>query len=165
MKNTAFIGLGSNLSYPLQQVQQELTHLSSHPALRVIKISRFYRSKPLQGGPLNQPEYVNAVVKVRTDLDPFSLLQAMQNIEKKQGRVRLPGEHWGPRCIDLDILLYNNEVIKTARLTLPHPGLKEREFVVIPLMEIEADLVLPDGDTLEEIKQRSFFPSLSVIEV
>ena len=129
MKNTAFIGLGSNLSYPLQQVQQALTHLSSHPALRVIKISRFYRSKPLQGGPLNQPEYVNAVVKVRTDLDPFSLLQAMQNIEKKQGRVRLPGEHWGPRCIDLDIIIWDGEVVHSDYV-------QNKYYVINPVNEL-----------------------------
>ena len=112
------------------------------PGLQQLKLSSLYQSKP--HGPQDQPDYTNAVAGFVTDLDPVALLDRLQSIENTHGRVR-NGAQWSARTLDLDILLYGDRVIKSARLTVPHPWMTRREFVVVPLLEIAPDIKLPDG--------------------
>jgi len=136
----AWIGLGSNLENPQQQLSQAVTALNGLNRCRVLAQSRLYRSSPM--GPQDQPDFINAVVKMSTRLDAHKLLHALQEIEKSQGRLR-GGEHWGPRTIDLDILLYGDELINSHDLTVPHPGLPYRAFVLYPLWELDPDIRIP----------------------
>lgn len=136
----AYISLGSNLDDPVSQVQTALASISEIEGVDLIKVSSLYHTKPMG---TSQPDYINAVAKIDTTLKPLALLHALQTIENQQGRVRSE-ERWGPRTIDLDIQLYGNEAMDTDELTIPHYGLKERDFVLMPLFEIEPDLVLPD---------------------
>ncbi|HHJ12991.1 MAG TPA: 2-amino-4-hydroxy-6-hydroxymethyldihydropteridine diphosphokinase [Gammaproteobacteria bacterium] len=136
----AWIGLGSNLDSPLDQVRAALTELAALPDTRLAACSRLYRSAPM--GPPGQPDYINAVAGVDTGLPPQALLDALQAIERAHGRVR--GEHWGPRTLDLDILLYGDLKLDSPRLHLPHPGLLARNFVLVPLAELAPGLML-DG--------------------
>ncbi len=143
-----YIALGSNLADPLQQVHNALEALGVIPMSRVIACSTFYRTKPM--GPQDQPDYLNAVVALDTELAPESLLDHTQAIELSQGRER-KDERWGPRTLDLDMLLYGNEIINTPRLTVPHYGLNVREFMLYPLFELAPDLILPDGTRLADL--------------
>ena len=129
---TAFIGIGSNLDNPLLQVQTALRELAEIPKTELTRSSSLYRTPPM--GPPDQPDYVNAVAALTTTLSPTELLDALQALEARHGRVRTI--HWGPRTLDLDLLLYGNETVHTARLTVPHPGIAQRAFVVLPLAEI-----------------------------
>lgn len=147
----AYIGLGSNLDNPAEQLRRALTALVRLPQTRLAGCSRFYRSAPL--GPQDQPDYVNAVAALDTELAPEALLDALQAIEAAQGRVRL--RRWGPRTLDLDLLLYGDDILATPRLTVPHPGLAERNFVLHPLAELAPDLVLPDGRRLAALLTQS----------
>lgn len=146
-----YIALGSNLAQPLQQVNTALEALDHIPRTHLIVCSPFYRTKPL--GPQNQPDFLNAVVALDTQLPPEQLLDHTQAIERNQGRVR-KDERWGPRTLDLDIMLYGDRVIDTDRLTVPHYGLKQREFMLYPLADITPDLVFPDGETLADCLKR-----------
>ncbi|GAB4300328.1 MAG: 2-amino-4-hydroxy-6-hydroxymethyldihydropteridine diphosphokinase [Thiohalomonadaceae bacterium] len=146
----AYIGLGSNLEHPTEQLRRALDALAQLPQTRLAGCSRFYRSVPL--GPQDQPDYVNAVAAIDTELAPEALLDALQAVETAQGRVRL--RRWGPRTLDLDVLLYGNEVLATPRLTVPHPGLAERSFVLHPLAELAPGLVLPDGRSLAALLEQ-----------
>ncbi|KGQ29368.1 2-amino-4-hydroxy-6-hydroxymethyldihydropteridine diphosphokinase [Gallibacterium anatis] len=148
--NNVYIALGSNLNNPLAQLTQAVQTLKQHPDLKVKKVSSFYGSKPL--GPQDQPDYVNAVAQIETDLEPLALLDALQSIENSQGRVRL--RRWGERTLDLDILLFNQDVISHPRLTVPHCEMKNREFVIIPLFDIAPNLVFPNGESLSEIAEQ-----------
>ncbi|PWC09879.1 2-amino-4-hydroxy-6-hydroxymethyldihydropteridine diphosphokinase [Brenneria roseae subsp. americana] len=140
-----YLALGSNLAQPLRQVRTALAALDNVPLTRVVNRSSFYRSRPL--GPQNQPDYLNAVVALETGLEAERLLDYTQQIELEQGRERK--EHrWGPRTLDLDILLFGDAVIHTARLTVPHYDMKNREFMLYPLAEIAPDLIFPDGEPL-----------------
>lgn len=143
----AYIGLGSNLDDPSRQLHQAIAALQQIPESRLTARSRFYRSKPM--GPADQPDYVNAVAMFDTCLEPLALLDALQAIEQQQGRVR-DGERWGPRTLDLDLLLYGPEVIDLPRLQVPHPGLTRRSFVLQPLFDLAPELTFPDGLTLRE---------------
>lgn len=143
----AYIGLGSNLDDPKGQLQRAIEALRKLPDSRLTAVSRFYRSSPM--GPAGQPDYVNAVAMLDTRLEPLALLDALQAIEQQQGRVR-QGERWGPRTLDLDILLYGAEMINLARLVVPHPEIKQRNFVLQPLNELAPKLVFLDGSTLAE---------------
>lgn len=140
-----FIGLGSNLLNPMQQLKLAVQEIAQLPQTKVVKASSLYASKPM--GPQNQPDYVNAVCKIATALSPYQLLDALQQIELKHGRVRKE-ERWGPRTLDLDILLFGSLNEDTERLQLPHPGIAAREFVLVPLFEITPDLLMPDGQPL-----------------
>ena len=144
----AWIGLGSNLEQPLQQVRSALDELSEIPDTHLIAVSSLYRSAPL--GPADQPSYINAVACLETQLTAVALLDALQAIETAHGRVRT-GVRWGPRSLDLDILLYANEQIVTTRLTVPHPGIAARSFVLYPLAEIAPDLEIPGLGLLREL--------------
>lgn len=142
-----YIALGSNLAHPIEQINNALEALAHLPQTHRILCSPLYRTKPL--GPQNQPDFLNAVVALDTLLSAEQLLDHTQAIERDQGRVR-KDERWGPRTLDLDILLYGDQVINTERLTVPHYGLKQREFVLYPLADIAPNLVLPDGESLAD---------------
>lgn len=143
-----YIGLGANLEQPVKQLQQAVLALRQLPDCSVVAVSAFYGSKPM--GPQDQPDYVNAVAALDTELSATALLDALQYIELSQGRQR-KADRWGPRTLDLDILLYGNEQINTERLTVPHYGMRQREFVLYPLFEIAPDLTLPDGTVVESL--------------
>jgi 2-amino-4-hydroxy-6-hydroxymethyldihydropteridine diphosphokinase len=134
----AYIGLGSNLDNPRQQIQRAIKALGRIPESRLTATSCLYRSKPM--GPVDQPDYVNAVAMLDTCLEPLTLLDALQAIEQQQGRAR-NGERWGPRTLDLDLLLYGAEKIELPRLQVPHPGITQRSF----------ELTFPDGRALREV--------------
>lgn len=144
MKHLCYIGLGSNLADPQRQLQQALSSLSTTPGISEIQCSRFYGSKAV--GPGQQPDYANAVARLTTSLSPLALLDALQAIENQQGRERQV--RWGARTLDLDLLLYSDQIINHPRLVVPHPRLTERPFVLIPLQELAPDLHLPDGTRL-----------------
>lgn len=138
--HTAYVGLGSNLDTPVAQVTAGFEALSRIPATRLVARSRLYGSAPM--GPSDQPDYVNAVAKLDTSLDPHALLDQLQTTESAAGRDR-SGKRWGPRTLDLDLLLYDDLHCRDERLTLPHPGVSERAFVLVPLAEIAPALTLP----------------------
>ena len=133
MSVITYIGLGSNLGDSPQLLAEAVQKLA---ALGQVKVSKLYQSLPM--GPQDQPSYHNAVVQLHTDLEPLALLDQLQKIEQDAGRVRL--RHWGERTLDLDLLLYGQQEIQNERLTVPHVGILERDFVVIPLLDIDADL-------------------------
>ncbi|MDN3615101.1 MAG: 2-amino-4-hydroxy-6-hydroxymethyldihydropteridine diphosphokinase [Vibrio gallaecicus] len=145
---TAYIAVGSNLADPVSQANLAIETLKNLPRSTFIATSKLYSSTPM--GPQNQPDYINAVVAIQTELTPLELLDCTQKIELEQGRVR-KDERWGPRTLDLDIILFGNEVIDSERLTVPHYGMKEREFVLYPLAEIAPSLQLPDGTELTNL--------------
>lgn len=145
-----YLGLGSNQDDPITQIKQAICQLSSHSQLSVRRVSSLYRSAPW--GVVDQAEFVNACVELKTDLSPEQLLQALQFIEKKHKRVR--GLRWGPRTLDLDILLFDQLRLNSPELTIPHLYLIERDFVVYPLAEIAPNLILPNGLSIAEVMER-----------
>jgi 2-amino-4-hydroxy-6-hydroxymethyldihydropteridine diphosphokinase len=142
----SYIGLGANLGDPPAQLRSALDALRHTPGIEVTAVSGFYRTAPL--GPSAQPDYCNAVCAVRTALSPEALLDALQRIERAAGRVR-DGRRWGPRVLDLDLLLFEGHTLQTARLSLPHPQLHLRAFVLVPLAEIAPDLPIPGLGTVQ----------------
>jgi 2-amino-4-hydroxy-6-hydroxymethyldihydropteridine diphosphokinase len=144
----AYIGLGSNLVSPLQQVRQAIAELAQLPRSRLCAVSPIYRSHPL--GPADQPDYINAVAAIDTRLLPLELLDALQAIENHHGRQR-GAVQWGPRTLDLDLLLYGDAVISGSRLTVPHPEMQQRIFVLRPLADIAPLLQLPGGHSLQTL--------------
>lgn len=136
----AYIGLGSNLNDPARQVKAALAALRNIPEARCVRHSSLYRSAPL--GQADQPDYINAVAMLDTRLPARQLLIELQAIERIHGRVR-GAERWGPRTLDLDILLYGDMQLESEELTVPHPRLAERSFVLYPLCEIAPDLEIP----------------------
>lgn len=143
-----FVGIGSNLADPLAQVSAALQELSVLENTQLVECSSLYASRPM--GPQDQPPYVNAVVKLRTGLTPLALLEECQRIEQLHGRQR-KDNRWGPRTLDLDILLYGQQNINLPNLVVPHYGMRQREFVLYPLFEIAPDLVLPCGTTVASL--------------
>lgn len=143
----AYIGLGSNLEQPAEQLSRAFAALDRLPASRVIARSSLYRSRPL--GDLDQPDYLNAVAVIDTGLDALSLLDGMQAIEATQGRAR-GGERWASRTLDLDLLVFGDERHEGPRLSVPHPGLPQRDFVLYPLFEVEPELRIPGMGSLRE---------------
>ncbi len=140
MRLIAYVGIGSNLDDPVAQVREAFEELDAIPDSVLVARSSLYSSKPM--GPVDQPDYVNAVAAIDTLLSPEELHKELRSIEDRQGRER-GGEKWGPRVLDLDLLLYGKKRINTADLTVPHPGLHERDFVIIPLAEIAGNLNIP----------------------
>jgi len=138
----AYIGIGSNLDDPRSQVEQAIQELDSLSQTHCVLHSSLYQSEPLtlDTSPQDQPDYINAVAKLETTLEPQALLAELHQLEARHGRVR--GERWGSRTLDLDILLYDDRLIDTSELTVPHPGLYDRNFVLYPLAEIAPDLVI-----------------------
>ena len=144
----AYIAIGSNLASPLEQVNAAVQALGEIPQSEIVAVSSFYRTPPL--GPQDQPDYLNAAVVLETALDADTLLDNTQRIELQQGRVR-KAERWGPRTLDLDIMLFGHETINTERLTVPHYDMKNRGFMLWPLFEVAPDLIFPDGILLRTI--------------
>ncbi|WP_028023047.1 2-amino-4-hydroxy-6-hydroxymethyldihydropteridine diphosphokinase [Enterovibrio calviensis] len=144
----AYIAIGSNLGNPVEKAQNAIKALAQLPDSRWVICSSLYSSKPM--GPADQPDYVNAVAAIDTALLPLDLLAHTQRIELEFGRER-KDERWGPRTLDLDILLYGDLQLESERLTVPHYGMKEREFVLYPLAEIAPDLHLPDGSAVADL--------------
>lgn len=136
----AYIGLGSNLADPVQQILTALDELCSIPQSQPVARSALYRSAPM--GPRDQPDYINAVAAIDTRLNAKHLLDYLQDIEQRHGRVR-DGERWGARTLDLDILMYGSEISSDPDLTLPHPGAHERVFVLAPLFSIAPQAEIP----------------------
>ena len=136
----AYVGIGSNLDAPRDQVEQAIAALAAIDKTRLVRTSRLYLSAPLDGS--DQPDYVNAVAALLTCLDADSLLRSLQSIEKAQGRSR-GGEKWGPRTLDLDLLVYSSASIDEKDLKVPHPGIGERNFVLLPLLDIAPHLRVP----------------------
>ena len=134
----AFLGLGTNLGDRLANLQRAVDILAAADGVRVVRSSRVYETEPV-GPP--QPEFLNAVLEVDTDLEPHDLLAAAAAVERELHRVR--AAHWGPRTIDVDVLTFDHRVIDTPELTVPHPRMHERPFVLAPLLELEADPPLP----------------------
>lgn len=147
----AYIGLGSNLDEPQQQITVAVQALTSLPASQFIQVSSLYLTKALlpEARPEPQPDYVNAVVELQTELQPAALLANLQAIEQRQQRQH--DYRWGPRNIDLDILLYGEHVIKQPDLIIPHPGLHKRAFVLYPLHEIAPELQIPGQGPLNAL--------------
>lgn len=137
-----WLALGSNLADPLQQVQNALDALAAIPQTRVVAVSSFYRTPPY--GPQDQPDYLNAVVELATALQPDVLLDHTQRVEQEQGRVR-KDHRWGPRTLDLDILLFDRQTLASDRLTVPHYDMHNRAFMLVPLLEIAPAITLPNG--------------------
>ncbi|EJN8063040.1 2-amino-4-hydroxy-6-hydroxymethyldihydropteridine diphosphokinase [Salmonella enterica] len=143
----AYIALGSNLASPLEQVNAALKAIADIPDSRIVAVSSFYRTPPL--GPQDQPDYLNAAVALDTALAPEELLNYTQRIERQQGRER-KAERWGPRTLDIDIMLFGDKIINTERLTVPHYDMKNRSFMLWPLFEVAPELIFPDGLTLRQ---------------
>ncbi|MEQ6918061.1 2-amino-4-hydroxy-6-hydroxymethyldihydropteridine diphosphokinase [Halomonas aquatica] len=139
----AWIGLGSNLEGPREHVERALGELDRLPLTRRVDASRLYASRPV--GPADQPDYINAVAHLMTRLSPLALLDQLQALEQRHGRVR--GRHWGPRTLDLDLLLFDDCRLTLPRLTLPHPEMARRAFVLVPLAELAPAMEF-EGQTL-----------------
>jgi 2-amino-4-hydroxy-6-hydroxymethyldihydropteridine diphosphokinase len=159
----AFLGLGSNLGDRLATLQQAIDLLGREPGIAVQRTSRIWETGPV-GGP-DQPDFLNAVAEIDTALEPHDLLKAVSRVEAELGRTR--DIRWGPRTIDIDILFIDGLTIHDDRLTVPHPRLHERAFVVMPLLELIPDPVLPDNTYLLDVRLpdqqvRPAFPPLNV---
>lgn len=163
MGTVAFLGLGSNLGDRLTNLQGAVDLLQVEPGLRVLTSSRVWETAPVGGPP--QPDYLNAVIRVETDLSARDLLDVAHRVEERLGRVRK--ERWGARSIDIDVLLFDEETIDESDLVVPHPRLAQRAFVLLPLLELIADPVLPDGTRLRELRVNTdgVVPSASPLAV
>jgi 2-amino-4-hydroxy-6-hydroxymethyldihydropteridine diphosphokinase len=147
MRHQAFIALGSNLQDPASQVRQALQQLAMLPETSLLRASSLYRTAPVGYG--NQPDFINAAAGISTTLEPLPLLRALLDIEQRRGRERpFPN---APRVLDLDLLLYDDLTMQTPELTLPHPRLHERGFVLLPLAEIAPELLIPGQGRVSEL--------------
>ena len=143
----AYLALGSNLGDRLANLRRAVELLDATPGVEVVRSSRVYETEPV-GPP--QPAYLNAVVEVETELEPHQLLGAAQAVEEALGRVR--AERWGPRTIDVDVLTYDERTVDEPGLTVPHPRMHERGFVLVPLGELDQDPMLPGGRRLATLR-------------
>ncbi len=159
MTETAYVALGSNLEQPQLQLQKAVTAIADTQHISDVVCSRLYRSDPV--GPAGQPDYCNAVVGIVTSLEPLELLDALQSIENAHGRIR--SLRWGPRTLDLDIILFGHRIIESPRLTVPHYQMQVRNFVLCPLLDVAPDLVLPDGRPLATLVTELGYQGLNVI--
>ena len=148
MPVSVFIGLGSNLQDPQHQISKAITALEALPESQMLAVAPCYRSLPM--GPADQPDYINTVVHMETGLSALALLDQLQAIERSQGRER--AERWGARTLDLDLLAYGNDEIHHPRLTVPHPGIAEREFVLYPLCDIAPTYKIPGLGPVSELR-------------
>jgi 2-amino-4-hydroxy-6-hydroxymethyldihydropteridine diphosphokinase len=142
-----YIGLGSNLQNPTRQIQTAINELSACRQLELVRASSLYRSTPL--GPHDQPDFINAVAHMHTNLSATAVLDQLQAIEQAHQRKRI--QRWGPRTLDLDLLLYGDQTIVSARLSVPHREMMLRNFVLYPLFEIAPQLILPQGQPLASL--------------
>jgi 2-amino-4-hydroxy-6-hydroxymethyldihydropteridine diphosphokinase len=156
----AYVGIGSNLQMPARQVDEACDLLAEIPGSRLVRRSSLYRSAPFGG--IEQPDFVNAVAALMTTLEPADFLAELQEIEKRQGRER-DGARWGPRVLDLDLLVFGSESIDRPGMTVPHPGIAERNFVLLPLGEIAPDLVIPGLGRVADLPVNKEEPSISRI--
>lgn len=155
-----FVGLGSNIEQPMEQLATAYQHLNDHPLLGSSLASSVYLSPPL--GPSDQPDFYNAAVQIDTQLEPSALLQALHEIEQQMGRVR--ARHWGERCIDLDLLLFNDLILHSDSLTIPHPRAHERRFVLDPLIELLGeDYEFPGKGPLGQLRSRCSQQTIRVL--
>ena len=141
----SYLALGSNLANPLRQITTAIDELVQLHDLTVLQASSLYQNPSLISG---QPDYINAVIKISTALTPLELLEKCKFLEQTHQRVHY--YHWGPRTLDIDILLYDNLVMQSEKLVIPHPQMHNREFVLIPLLEIAPQLILPNGEPLQQ---------------
>ena len=146
--NQAYVALGCNLGDRMSTLSSALKALRNHPDCNAVVCSSVYETAPM--GPQDQPDYLNAVVGLQTTLSALHLLGELQHIEHLHGRVR-DAERWGPRTLDLDLLLYANQIIDTPKLSVPHPGIAERSFVLLPLAELAPDLLVPDKGSVSRL--------------
>lgn len=147
---TAYIGLGANIDGPAAHIERAFTELDQLPATRLVARSHLYKSEPL--GPPGQPDYLNAAAHLETGLSPADLLAALKELEARHGR--RTGPRWGPRPLDLDILLYADVTLATPELMLPHPGLQERAFVLYPLADLAPELAVPGLGRVRDLRDR-----------
>jgi len=147
----AWLGLGSNLQQPVSQLKDALRRLGQLEGTEISEVSGFYRTPPW--GDDQQDDFINAVVRIETDLGPVPLLHALQGIENEMGRQR-SGRRWGPRLIDIDLLLYGDQQLHSEELELPHPRMHERAFVLIPLCELDKTVTIPGHDVAELLLQQ-----------
>ena len=148
MSVSAFIGLGGNLGDTRQILDAAIVRLGEHPGLRLTGRSRFYRTPPW--GPVPQPDFINAAIRVDTDLAPHALLDVLLDTERAFGRVR-DGQRWGPRVLDLDLLSYGNLILHDDRLQVPHPRMAERAFVLLPLADLDAEYPVPGQGAVTDL--------------
>lgn len=146
MHNQVFLGLGSNLGDSTTMIKEAIHTVVADEKNHFVAQSSMYTSTPM--GPQDQPDYINAVCQISTEYSPHELLKHCQSVENDFGRERAPAERWGPRTLDIDILLFDGQAIQTTDLTIPHIGMAEREFVLVPLFEIAPTMVMPDGQPL-----------------
>ncbi|TDB03177.1 2-amino-4-hydroxy-6-hydroxymethyldihydropteridine diphosphokinase [Halomonas marinisediminis] len=144
----AWVGLGSNLESPRRQVESAIEALDRLPLTRRVAASPLYASRPV--GPQDQPDFINAVVCLETRLSPLALLDQLQALEQRHRRVR--ARRWGPRTLDLDLLLFGDSTLCLPRLTVPHPEMTQRTFVLLPLLDVDPRLRLPDGRRLADLQ-------------
>ena len=130
--NQVYLGIGSNKNHPYFRINTVLKQINRIKSTNIVKKSSLYVTKPL--GPQAQPNFINSVIEIRTNLEPLKLLHELQNLERLHNRKKT--KRWGPRSMDIDILIYNNLIMNTDKLVIPHPGLEYRDFVLIPLYEI-----------------------------
>jgi len=156
----AYVGVGSNLQGPGKQVESAMGLLDEIPGTRLVSMSSLYRSAPFGG--VEQPDFVNAVAAVLTQLEPDEFLTALHDIEHRLGRER-DDTRWGPRVIDLDLLVYAGEIVDEPDITVPHPGIRERNFVLLPLGEIAPELVIPGLGRVASIPVNMDEPHISRI--
>lgn len=142
------IGLGSNLDAPIRRIEHAIGELATLPSTRVLRRSRLFRTPPW--GLREQPDFINAAVEIETALAPIDLLRELLAIERRGGRVR-DGARWGPRVIDLDLLLYDGRTLREPGLELPHPRMHERAFVLVPLADLDADIDVPGHGRVGEL--------------
>ncbi|HTN35193.1 MAG TPA: 2-amino-4-hydroxy-6-hydroxymethyldihydropteridine diphosphokinase [Marinobacter sp.] len=150
MKTDAFIGLGSNLENPAMQLARSIAELTALPDTVLVAQSPFYSSRPV--GPQDQPDFVNGVVWLTTSLQAHALLDHLQHIEQAHGRER--HSHWGPRTLDLDLLIFGSQIINDDRLIVPHRELSNRDFVLQPLLDLNPQLTLPDGTSIAALRSQ-----------
>jgi 2-amino-4-hydroxy-6-hydroxymethyldihydropteridine diphosphokinase len=146
-----YVGIGSNLNDPRRQVRSALSAMGGLPASRIVRTSRLYRSPPMDG--TEQPDYINAVAAMLTQLDPSAFLHALQTIENQHGRER-HAERWGPRTLDLDLLVFGDLEISNNELTVPHPGIASRSFVLLPLCEVAPRLRVPGLAVVQDLSNK-----------
>jgi 2-amino-4-hydroxy-6-hydroxymethyldihydropteridine diphosphokinase len=146
----AWLGLGSNLQEPAAQLRLALDKLTQIDGIEILKVSGFYRTPPW--GDEQQNDFINAVAQIETSLEPMPLLRALQTVENEMGRTR-SARRWGPRVIDIDLLLHGDLQLRTPELELPHPRMHERAFVLVPLCELDASLRIPGRGVAGEVLQ------------
>jgi 2-amino-4-hydroxy-6-hydroxymethyldihydropteridine diphosphokinase len=157
----AWLGLGANLQQPERQLKLALENLGKAKDISVLEVSSFYRSKPW--GDEQQDDFINAVTLIETSLEPLALLHLLQSIENDMGRYR-DGRRWGPRVIDIDLLLYGQQSIQSPELKVPHPHMHERAFVLQPLLELDPGLEIPGRGGVKEYLSRLNCEDVTIIQ-